>query len=546
MPEPTHIALCQINPTVGDLAGNNALILKHYRTLAPTHDLVVFPELALLGYPPEDLVLMPGFQQAAQDALATLVEATAGQGAALLVGGLQVKEDTLYNAAFLLEGGAVRHIARKHFLPNSGVFDEMRVFAPGPLPAVVAWRGCRLAFLVCEDMWHPEIFPGLAAQGCEAVLVINGSPFEAGKQAIRKQLATDAATRHGLAIFYLNMVGGQDELVFDGQSFAMNAKGEVVHRLAAFAEDTASYTFADDRIEAHSPSHPTPGWDESVYAAVTLGLRDYVEKNGAPGVLLGLSGGVDSALAACIAVDALGPGRVRSVMLASPYTAAISHEDAAAVAKNLGIRHETLAIAPGMQAVDAMLAGLPEGVSPLAQENLQSRLRGLTLMAISNSTGYLLISTGNKSEMATGYATLYGDMCGAFNPLKDIYKTEIYALCRWRNAQRWKRGLGPAGAVLPERVLTRAPSAELRDNQTDQDSLPPYDRLDAMLRLLIEGRQASQDLLTAGFSFDEVARTTHLLRLSEYKRRQAPPGPKISPLSFGRDRRFPVTNRFKF
>ena len=545
-PKPLTIALCQINPIVGDLAGNAALILARYRELAATHDLVVVPELALIGYPPEDLVLMPAFQEAAARALQELAAATRGQGAALLVGSLHMDAAGLHNAAFLLEDGAVRHVADKHFLPNSGVFDEMRVFTPGPLPQVVTWRGHRLALLICEDLWHPEIFPHLAAQGAELAIVINGSPFEADKQPIRESLAQEAAQSHGMAFLYVNLVGGQDELVFDGLSFAVNARGEVIHRMTAFVPDTASYRFDAQGLAALSPDHPVPDWETRVYAAVTLGLRDYVEKNGAPGVLLGLSGGVDSALVACLAVDALGPARVRSLMLASPYTADISREDAAALAQALGIRHEELSIAPGMATVDTMLAGLPEPLSPLALENLQSRLRGLSLMAMSNSTGWLLLSTGNKSEMATGYATLYGDMCGAFNPLKDLYKQQVYRLSHWRNAAHWAAGLGPAGPLMPERILTRAPSAELRANQTDQDSLPPYDCLDAILHGLVEERLGTEALLKRGHRRDEIEKVATLLRLSEYKRRQAPPGPKISGLSFGRDRRHPLTQRFKF
>ncbi len=542
---PLMIALCQTNPVVGDLAGNAAAIRAAYAPYADTHDLVVFPELALIGYPPEDLVLMPAFQEAAAAALQDLAAVTRGQRAAMLVGSLHVVDGQRHNAAFLLEDGVIRHVVQKHFLPNAGVFDEMRVFTPGPQPQPFDWRGHRLALLICEDMWHPELFPLLAAQGSTLMVVINGSPFEAGKQAIREGLAHEAAARHGLATLYCNMVGGQDELVFDGGSFAVDAQGAVIHRLACFRADSASYRLSGDGLGALSPDHPLPTREESLYAAVTLGLRDYVEKNGFPGVLLGLSGGIDSALVAAIAVDALGAERVRSFMLASPYTAEISHTDAAALASALGIRHETLSIAPGMRAVAEMVAPLGEPLTPLAEENLQSRLRGLTLMAISNSTGFLLVSTGNKSEMGTGYATLYGDMCGAFNPLKDLYKTDVYALARWRNAHRWPAGKGPGGHVIPERILTRAPSAELRENQTDQDSLPPYERLDALLQALVEGR-ASVAEAAALASREEAERVAHLLRLSEYKRRQAPPGPKVSPMSFGRDRRFPLTQRFKF
>lgn len=546
MPEQMHIALCQINPTLGDLEGNEALILLHYRKLCRRHDLVVFPELALLGYPPEDLVLIPSFQQACHAALLRLAEATVGQMGAMLVGGLHMEDGQLYNAAFLLESGQIRHVARKHFLPNSGVFDEQRVFAAGPLPDVVPWRGRQMAFLVCEDMWHPEIFTKLAAQNVEIVIVINGSPFEDGKQVIREHLAQNAAKTHGMSLLYCNMYGGQDELVFDGMSFAANASGEIIHRLAAFREDTASYSVGKRRLEAHDPTYETPARPESLYAAMTLGLRDYIDKNQASGVVLGLSGGIDSVLVACLAVDALGAARVRTVMLTSPYTSSISVEDAATLAQTLGVRHEVISIEPGMQAMQGMLEGLTQPMSPLALENIQSRLRGLALMAISNSSGELLLSTGNKSELAVGYATLYGDMCGAYNPLKDLYKTDVYLVAEWRNAHQVAGGKGPSGVVIPERVLKRAPTAELRPDQTDAQSLPPYDRLDAILKALVEGRASVEDLYAGYYHREEVARVAKLLQLSEFKRRQAPPGPKLTSLSFGKDRRFPLTQRFKF
>ncbi|MBY0356346.1 MAG: NAD+ synthase [Rickettsiales bacterium] len=544
MAEQTHVALCQTNPILGDLSGNVAEILSQYQTLCRRHDLVVFPELAITGYPPEDLVLLPAFQQQAQAALEQLAAATAGQMGAMLVGGLQVVDGKIYNAAYLLESGEIRHVAQKHYLPNTGVFDEMRVFAAGPVPQGFSWRGRQWAFLICEDMWHPELFAQLGAQGVEIAVVINGSPYEVGKPAIREALAQQAAS-HGMAILYCNMVGGQDELVFDGASFAMNASGELVHRLASFRVDSASYSLSKRRLEAHDASHALPTHEAGIYAAVCLGLRDYIEKNGAGGVILGLSGGIDSALVACMAVDALGPERVRTVMLTSPYTSAESVEDAAIIAERLGVRHDVLAIHDAMQAMQAMLIPLPEPLTPLALENIQSRLRGQALMALSNSCGWWLLSTGNKSEMAVGYATIYGDMCGAFNPLKDIYKTQVYALAHWRNAAQ-KSGRGPAGPVIPAHVLTRPPSAELRDNQTDQDSLPDYERLDAMLHGLVEERVSAEVLYGRHYSRAELEKVVNLLKNSEFKRRQAPIGPKITPLGFGRDRRVPITHRFIF
>ncbi len=536
----SRIALAQINPTVGDLAGNVRLIEEAYRQAQETGvELVVFPECCVIGYPAEDLVLMPGFQDAAMQAVQTLADITAGQVAAMLVGSLWREEDgTLYNAAILLEHGSIHSVTRKHALPNEGVFDEQRVFMSAPVPDCVSWRGHLLGIIVCKDIWEPDIVARLAGQGAEVLIAINASPYERGKQERREAVVRQAAITHRIPAIYLNQSGGQDELAFDGASFVMQPDGRKSHQLPVFEEVVVSLS---------SISSDVMPWDETavMYAAMMTGLRDYVEKNGFNGVVIGLSGGIDSALTAVVAVDALGAERVHTVMLPSPYTSDISLEDAQALAQALKVRYDVLPIDAGMQAADAMLAPLsPEVPNALAKENIQSRLRGLLLMAISNSTGALLVTTGNKSELATGYATLYGDMCGAYSVLKDVYKTDVFALSRWRNVQRPAGAKGAPGALISERIITRPPSAELRADQKDEDSLPPYEVLDAILRCMIEERLGSEAIIAQGYDADTVRQVATLLRRSEYKRRQSPPGVKLTPMSFGRDWRMPLTSRF--
>jgi NAD+ synthase len=547
------IALAQANPTVGDVQGNLALVRRARQDAAALGaDLVVFSELVLAGYPPEDLVLRPAFVQAAAAGLRELQLETAAGGPGLVVTLPWAQEGHVFNAVALVADGRT-DLRFKRDLPNYGVFDEKRVFTPGPLPDPVDFRGVRLGLPICEDVWYPDCVTRLAAAGAQLLLVPNGSPFEVEKFHQRLDLARRRVSESGLALAYINQVGGQDELVFDGGSFVMNADGALVHVLPFWREALVLTTWERRNgqyvplgLPSPDASNVEPPRSEQVYSAMVLGLRDYVRKNGFRGVVLGLSGGIDSALTAAVAVDALGADRVRGVRLPSRFTSDASQDDAAASACALGMRLETIGIEPPVTAVEETLtpifAGRPRDVT---EENVQARIRGVMLMALSNKFGELLVTTGNKSEMSVGYATLYGDMCGGYSVLKDVYKTEVYTLSRWRNEHVPDGGLGPHGRVIPESSLTKAPSAELRPNQTDQDSLPPYDILDAILAGLIEGEQSVDDIVARGFFRDVVTRVQRMLFAAEYKRRQAPPGVKITRKSFGRDRRYPLTNLFR-
>ncbi len=546
--DPLTIALAQINPTVGNLAGNRRLIEAAWQDAARQGcDLMVASELVVSGYPPEDLVLKPSFLDAVEQTVTALALATA-KGPALLIGAPWRVDGKAYNAALLLDGGAVTGVSLKHALPNYGVFDEARVFAAGPLPRPLDFRGHRLGVLVCEDMWQVGPARALADGGAELLVVLNGSPFETDKSGERLRLARSRVAETGLALIYVNQVGGQDELVFDGASFVLGADGRECLRLAEFAPDFATLdlaTAAGKLVPEQGTCVPSFEGPAAIYQALMLGLRDYVNKNGFPGVLIGLSGGIDSAISAIIAADALGPDRVHCVMMPSPYTSRESLDDAAALARNMGIRLDTISIGPAMAAFDGMLKESFAGREPdTTEENIQARARGITLMALSNKFGHMVLSTGNKSEMSVGYSTLYGDLCGGYSVLKDVYKTSVYELSRWRNEHVAVDGLGPAGGVIPENIITRAPSAELRPDQTDQDSLPPYEVLDDILAGLIEGEMAIDDIVARGHDRETVMRVWRLLNIAEYKRRQAPPGVKITRRSFGRDRRYPITNAF--
>jgi NAD+ synthetase len=548
MSEQLSIALAQINPTVGDIAGNVARI-RAARAAAAGQGahLAVFPELVVSGYPPEDLVLKAAFLDAVEAAVEDLAGDTADGGPAVLVGAPWRVAGKAHNAALLLDGGKVAATRLKHHLPNYGVFDEARVFVPGPVPGPIQFRGVRLGVLICEDMWFPDVAETLGECGAEILVVPNGSPFELDKADVRLNRAVARTIETGLPLIYVNQLGGQDELVFDGASFAIDSKGKLLTRLPAWREEvvTTTWTRGPQGWTTGGSIAPEPGREESIYQAMMLGLRDYVTKNGFPGVVLGLSGGIDSALAAAVGADALGAGKVWCVMMPSPYTSAESLEDAAAVARLLGCRLDTVNIGPAMGAFDAMLSPLFAGTNAdITEENLQSRARGLTLMALSNKFGPMVLSTGNKSEMSTGYATLYGDMCGGFAVLKDVYKTAVFDVCRWRNAHRPDGGLGPDGPAMPERVITKPPSAELKPDQKDQDTLPPYEVLDGILQCLIEGEMGVDDTIAKGYDEAVVRRVWRMLDRAEYKRRQAPPGVKITGRSFGRDRRYPITNGF--
>jgi len=541
------IALAQLNPTVGDIAGNLDLVRESRRKAAHA-DLIVCPELVLIGYPPEDLVLRP----AVIDAIRAGVEALAPEtssGPAIVVTAPWRDGAKLHNAALLLDGGRIAAIRYKHELPNYGVFDEKRVFEPGPPPDVVEFRGVRLGIPICEDIWFPAVVRRLADQGAELMVVPNGSPFERGKIDRRVELSAARVKETNVPLAYVNQVGGQDELVFDGGSFVVDAAGTVVARLPFWREV----------VHVTEWTHGARGWSPSAqalaspavepgntYQALVVGLRDYVNKNRFPGVLLGLSGGIDSALTAVVAVDALGADRVLGVRLPSRFTSDESQDDASDSANRLGIRLETISIAETVAAAERALAPIfASRPRDLAEENIQARVRGLILMAISNKFGSMLITTGNKSEMSVGYATLYGDMCGGYSVLKDLYKTEVYALAAWRNACLPEGAMGPTGEVVPANVMTKAPTAELRPNQKDQDSLPEYAELDAMLTGLVEQERSVDAIALDGHPRDLVGRTQNMLFAAEYNRRQAPPGVKTSSRSFGRDRRYPITNRFR-
>ena len=547
------IALAQLNPTVGDVAGNVARLRGARRQAAEQGaDLMLTTELAVCGYPPEDLVLKPALQEACATAVRQLAVETADGGPAMLVGTPWREGGKLYNAALLLDDGRVAASRFKSDLPNYGVFDEKRVFAAAPPQGPVNFRGVRLGVLICEDMWTPDVVECQAESGAEILLVPNGSPYEHDKQDQRLNLAVARITESGLPLVYVNQVGGQDELVFDGASFVLDADCSLRAQLPSWREHIALTRWRRDgdgwRCEPAEIALPPAGHDNGlaqIYHAMVLGLRDYVEKNRFPGVLLGLSGGIDSALSAAVAVDALGPERVWTVMMPSPYTSPDSLDDAAACAKLLGVRLDTISIAPAMQAFHEMLAPAFANTAPnITEENIQSRARGMTLMALSNKFGPMVLSTGNKSEMSVGYSTLYGDMCGGFSVLKDVYKTTVFALAHWRNRQRPEGSRGPAGPVMPERVITKPPTAELKPNQTDQDTLPPYDRLDAILQCLVEAEMAVDDIVARGHDRETVNAVWRMLDRAEYKRRQAPPGVKITRRAFGRDRRYPITNGF--
>ncbi|WP_134497761.1 NAD+ synthase [Microvirga pakistanensis] len=543
------IALAQLNPIVGDVAGNEQKA-RHARAEAARMgaDLVMFAEQFLAGYPAEDLVLKPAFQDACRAALERLARETADGGPGMLIGLPWRDGDGLYNAYALLDGGAIT-VRTKVDLPNYDVFDEKRIFDPGPLPGPVNFRGIRIGIPVCEDIWTGDVVECLAETGAELLLVPNGSPYHRGKTEERFNIAAARVTESGLPLVYLNQVGGQDELVFDGASFILNADCSLAGQLPAF-EEAVALTEWDKGEEGwvcrRAPMVTIEEDAQADYAACVLGLRDYVEKNRFPGVVLGLSGGIDSALCAAMAVDALGPERVHCVMLPYRYTSSESLRDAEDCATALGVRYDILPIAEPVEGFEAALQPLFAGRErDITEENLQSRARGTLLMAISNKFGAMVVTTGNKSEMSVGYATIYGDMNGGFNPIKDLYKMEVFSLSALRNRWKPKGALGPDGVVIPENILTKAPTAELRENQRDQDSLPPYEELDEILRGLVEEELRVSDIVARGYDLDVVKKVERLLYIAEYKRRQSAPGVKVTRKNFGRDRRYPIVNGFR-
>jgi len=542
------ILACQLNPVVGDISGNleglRQALMAGQR--AGSH-LVVTPELSVCGYPPEDLILKPSFLEHCEVAVAALARQTAAGDTSIVVGSPWRRDGRVYNAAMLLRGGEIATVYCKRELPNYGVFDEKRLFAPGDGTAsVFEIGGVRMALAICEDIWFRPVPEAAAQAGAQLLIVPNASPWRRSIQAERMQ-AFSQWSGLGLPYLFVNQIGGQDELVFDGASFSVDAHGHRTQWLSDFESGLARGYFKPDdgSFAVEAPAQLTTGL-QAEYRAAMIGLRDYVEKNRFPGVVLGLSGGIDSALTAAMACDALGPDRVWCLMMPSRYTSRDSLEDARACADALAVRYDTVEIAAGVEAFDSMLARLFQGrEADVTEENIQSRLRGSLLMAVSNKFGHMVVTTGNKSEMAVGYATLYGDMNGGYNPLKDLYKTEVLDLSRWRNTEVPKSGLGASGTVIPERIIAKPPSAELRADQRDDDSLPPYEVLDDMLRRLVDGDADVDEVIAAGHDPATVRRIEHLVYVAEYKRRQAPPGVKIGPRNFGRDRRYPITNRWR-
>lgn len=549
MTDALTIAIAQLSQRMGDLAANADAMLTA-RKQATGADLILFPELQLIGYPPEDLVLKPALAERADIQLARLAAATEDGGPAMLVGTIRRVDGKLYNAMALLDGGRVVAERLKRELPNYGTFDEKRLFASGPLPEPIDFRGVRIGVPICEDVWLPEVCAHLKAQGAEMLLTPNGSPYEIDKDDLRSTIVAAARVKEtGLPMAYLNRVGGQDELVFDGASFVLNADGTMAHQLADWEEEIrltrwerkpSGWVCETGRMAQLEP------FPSDAYHAMMIGLRDYVNANRFPGVVLGLSGGIDSAICAAIAADALGPDRVWAVMLPSRFTGQESLSDADECARMIGCRLDTIPIAPAVAAFDTMLSGsFADRDVDITEENIQSRIRGVTLMALSNKFGHMLMTTGNKSEMSVGYATIYGDMAGGYNPIKDAYKMTVFALSKWRNAHKPRLGLGVDGPVMPENIITKQPSAELRPDQKDSDSLPDYPELDPILLGLVEEELSVDQVAARGFDRDTVARIERLLCIAEYKRRQAPPGVKLGKRNFGRDRRYPITNAFR-
>ncbi len=550
MTQQLSIVLSQMTQAVGDLAAN-AAAMRAVRARHADADLILYPELQLIGYPPEDLVLKPALAERAAKLLAELAADTADGGPAMLVGSVERDGEALYNIVALLDGGKIVATRRKHELPNYGTFDEKRVFAPGPLPGLVEWRGIKLGLPICEDGWLPKVCQHLTAQGAELLISVNGSPYEIDKDDRRlSQVFAGRVAETGLPLIFLNRIGGQDELVFDGCSFVLNADGSAAHRLTDWeAEErvthwtkgAAGWT-CDSGAIAEWEAHPA-----DIYSAMIVSLRDYVERNRFPGVVLGLSGGIDSAICAAIAADALGPDKVWCVMMPSRFTSQTSLDDAAGCAEMIGCKLDTISIVPAVEAFDAMLSGtFADKDVDITEENVQSRIRGVTLMALSNKFGPMLLTTGNKSEMSVGYATIYGDMAGGYNPLKDAYKMTVFAVAKWRNENVPRLSRNPVTPVMPDTIITKPPSAELRPDQKDEDSLPAYADLDRMLHMLVEEEASVDDVVARyGFDRDAVVRIERLLMLAEYKRRQAPPGVKLSTRNFGRDRRYPITHGFR-
>lgn len=549
MAESFRITLGQLNPTVGDLAGNAALAREAWEAgKAAGAQMVALPEMFIAGYNAQDLVMKSAFQRDVMTHIEALALSCA-DGPALGIGAPIAERDALYNAYLILKGGKIASRVLKHDLPNETVFDEVRIFDSGALGGPYSVGNTRIGSPICEDAWHPEVAETLAETGAEFLLVPNGSPYYRDKMETRFNNMVARVIETGLPLIYLNMVGGQDDQIFDGASFALNPGGVLAAQLPAFDSCIRHVDLENDgsgwRVVPQDLALQPDAWEQD-YRVCVLGLRDYMRKTGFKKVLLGLSGGIDSAIVATIAADALGPENVRCVMLPSEYTSQASLDDAEAVAKALGCRYDYVPIKEGRQAITNTLAPLFEGTEPgLTEENIQSRLRGLLLMALSNKFGEMLMTTGNKSEVAVGYATIYGDMSGGYNPIKDMYKTRVFETCRWRNANHREWMMAPAGEMIPDSIITKAPTAELRDDQKDSDSLPDYPVLDAILNILVDQDGSIADCVAAGFERDMAKKVEHLIYISEYKRFQSAPGPRLTKGAFWLDRRYPMVNRWR-
>jgi NAD+ synthase len=546
MTAPLHITLSQLNPTVGNIDYNVEKIINSAAATPDNTDLIIFPEMIVCGYPPEDLVLKPLFIEEVKRGVNLLVESTREHSKYLLVSSPWSIDGKNYNVAQLIGSGKIIATIKKHHLPDYGVFDETRHFKPGGIPDPVTFKGYNLGIMICEDMWKEDVSRNLKDKGADILIAVNASPYETDKNNQRIEHARKRVNETTLPLIYINQCGGQDELVFDGASFILDKHGGLIAQANEFTEDTIDtiwdnekWSFAGDVIK---PVHTEP---DAIYQAAMTGLRDYVTKNGFPGVIIGLSGGIDSALSAAIAVDALGSDAVHCVMMPSKFTSQESLDDAGETARALGVKLDNISIEAAVAEFEKILQPhFSKDIPGIVNENIQPRCRGLTLMALSNASGRMVLSTGNKSEMAVGYATLYGDMCGGFNALKDLYKSQVYELSRWRNEFKPENGKGPEGTVIAKNILTKAPTAELKDNQTDQDTLPPYEELDDILYCLIEKDMDIETIVKRGHKQETVYKTWRMLDMAEYKRRQAPPGVKITSRSFGRDRRYPITNHF--
>ena len=543
------IALAQLNPIVGDVKGNIIKLIDIRNDLKNEVDIIVVPELYVTGYPIDDLVLRNDFLELVENEINSLAKMTNDGKAAIILGAPRKEKNTIRNSVFVLDDGKIISFRDKHNLPNSGVFDEQRIFSPGALSGPVKIRNVLIGLPICEDIWTENVIECLCETGAEIILSINASPYSLKKHDQRMSVAVSRVIESKIPLIYLNRVGGQDELVFDGASFCLSHEGKLSVQLKDFQEEILEIdlTKLNNNWICKGKINSISTNLEALYKSLVVSVRDYVKNNGFPGVVLGMSGGIDSALVAAIATDALGSQRVRAVMMPSPYTSQESLEDAKLASSNLGVDYSYLDIKNGMDVIDNILLDFEgDKVEPgITEENIQSRLRGLLLMAISNKYGSMVLATGNKSEYAVGYATLYGDMCGGFAVIKDVWKTDVFRLCEWRNSNKPSEFLGPNGTVIPKRIISKPPSAELREDQKDTDSLPEYDVLDTILRKLVEDDLSLEQIAKEGFDVKDVKKISMLLSKSEYKRFQSAPGPKVTEKAFGRDRRYPLTSGFR-